>query len=451
MLDMKANAKLQWSLKAFALAALLTLLLLLTTYGLYSSWKSQYIEERKQRAQAELLNLRKNLFLLLGNQEMFTTLYGLRLEESLREGTVPNLEDFSSYLTVLEAEKQSFSFATLAMDDLIIDQYPEGGGRHVGFDLKTLPLYRQHVEHPMRQGSVTIDGPLYLDDGKPYLVFRYPLMVENKQAWGLLSLYFDMESFLLGAGLEDLSEQYQYHFSFSHLGGDENYTWGVESLQENNPVSMMFSYSLLTWNMEIAPVDSWYSGETLLFLYTILGTLVSLGAGVLSYLRQIRLQTFMHRSHTDSLTGLLNKRELLVQLQNELKGGKPFALALLDIDNFKQLNDTHGHLIGDKALLTLVSKLKEHLRRDDLIGRFGGDEFIIILRGCTQYETCVRMHESISHISVPLNDCSLAFALSMGVAFSPDDGITSEGLLEAADKRLYQAKSEGKGRIRCID
>ncbi|WP_337190417.1 GGDEF domain-containing protein [Sphaerochaeta halotolerans] len=121
------------------------------------------------------------------------------------------------------------------------------------------------------------------------------------------------------------------------------------------------------------------------------------------------------------------------------------------MDNFKQLNDTHGHLIGDKALLTLVSKLKEHLRRDDLIGRFGGDEFIIILRGCTQYETCVRMHESISHISVPLNDCSLAFALSMGVAFSPDDGITSEGLLEAADKRLYQAKSEGKGRIRCID
>ncbi len=399
---MKARNTLQWSLKAFMLASLLTLLLLLTTYGLYSGWKSQYIEERKQRAQSELLNLRKNMFLQLGNQEMFTTLYGLRLEETLQEGSIPSLEDFHSYLTVLESEKQSFSFATLAMDGLIIDQYPEEGGRQIGFDLKILPMYRQHIEHLMRQGTVSIDGPIYLDNGKPYLVFfRYPLLVENKQAWGLLSLYFDMDSFLFGAGLEDLSGQYRYHFSFSHLGGEETYTWGEESLGDCDPVSMILSYSLLTWKMEIAPVDSWYSGEIILTLYAILGTLVSIGAGVLSYLRQINLQTFMHRSYTDSLTGLLNKREFLIQLHDELKGGRPFALALLDIDNFKLLNDTHGHLNGDKALLSLVSKLKEHLRMDDLIGRFGGDEFIIILRGCSQCETCLRIYEYISHVSVP--------------------------------------------------
>ncbi|WP_321300823.1 diguanylate cyclase [uncultured Sphaerochaeta sp.] len=448
---MKAKAKLQWNLKAFMLASLLTLLLLLTTYGLYTAWESQYIEERKLRAQTELLNLRKNLFLLLGNQEMFTTLYGLRLEESLQKGIIPGLEDLHSYLTVLEKDKQSFSFATLAMDGLIIDQYPEEGGRQVGFDLKTLPMYRQHIEHLMRQATVSIDGPLYLDDGKPYLVFRYPLLVENKQAWGLLSLYFEMESFLLGAGLEDLSGQYRYHFSFSHLGGDDTYTWGEPILDDCDPVSMILSYSLLTWKMEIAPADSWYSGELVLVLYAILGSLVSLGAGVLSYLRQVRLETFMHRSYTDSLTGLLNKREFLVQLHEELRGGRPFALALLDIDNFKLLNDTHGHLSGDKALLRLVSTLKERLRRDDLVGRFGGDEFIIILRGCTQKETCLRIYEYISHVSVPLDGDSIEFAISMGVAFSPKDGSTSEALLEAADKRLYQAKREGKGRIRCTE
>ncbi len=253
MLHMKAKTKLQWSLKAFMLASLLTLLLLLTTYALYSGLEAQYIEDRKQRAQAELLNLRNNMFLLLGNQEMFTTLYGLRLVETLQEGSVPNLSDFQSYLTVLESEKQSFSFATLAMDGLIIDQYPEEGGRQVGFDLKTLPLYRQHIEHFMRQGSVTIDGPLYLDNEKAYLIFRYPLLVEDKQAWGLLSLYFDMDAFLHGAGLEDLSSEYRYHFAFSHLGGEETYTWGEESLGEFDPVSMMLSYSLLTWEMQIAP------------------------------------------------------------------------------------------------------------------------------------------------------------------------------------------------------
>jgi diguanylate cyclase (GGDEF)-like protein len=448
---MKATAKLQWNLKAFMLASLLTMLLLFTTYGLYTAWKSQYVEESKQRAQTELLNLRKNLFLLLGKQEMFTTIYGLRLEESLQAGIVPNLEDLLPYLTVLEKDKQSFSFAILAMDGLVIDQYPEEGGRQVGFDLKTLPMYRQHIEHLMRQASVSIDGPLYLDDGKPYLVFRYPLLVENKQAWGLLSLYFEMESFLLEAGLEDLSAQYRYHFTFSHLGGDDTYTWGEQFLDDCDPVSMILTYSLLTWKMEIAPAESWYSGELVLVLYAIFGSLVSLGAGVLSYLRQVRMETFMHRSHTDSLTGLLNKREFLVQLHEELRSGRPFALALLDIDNFKLLNDTYGHLSGDKALLTLVSILKERLRHDDLVGRFGGDEFIIILRGCTQEETCLRIYEYISHVSVPLDGDNIEFAISMGVAFFPKDGSTSEALMEAADKRLYQAKREGKGRIRCTD
>ncbi|MBZ4673407.1 MAG: diguanylate cyclase [Spirochaeta sp.] len=448
---MKATAKLQWNLKAFMLASLLTMLLLFTTYGLYTAWKSQYVEESKQRAQTELLNLRKNLFLLLGKQEMFTTIYGLRLEESLQAGIVPNLEDLLPYLTVLEKDKQSFSFAILAMDGLVIDQYPVEGGRQVGFDLKTLPMYRQHIEHLMRQASVSIDGPLYLDDGKPYLVFRYPLLVENKQAWGLLSLYFEMESFLLEAGLEDLSAQYRYHFTFSHLGGDDTYTWGEQFLDDCDPVSMILTYSLLTWKMEIAPAESWYSGELVLVLYAIFGSLVSLGAGVLSYLRQVRMETFMHRSHTDSLTGLLNKREFLVQLHEELRSGRPFALALLDIDNFKLLNDTYGHLSGDKALLTLVSILKERLRHDDLVGRFGGDEFIIILRGCTHEETCLRIYEYISHVSVPLDGDNIEFAISMGVAFFPKDGSTSEALMEAADKRLYQAKREGKGRIRCTD
>jgi diguanylate cyclase (GGDEF)-like protein len=163
------------------------------------------------------------------------------------------------------------------------------------------------------------------------------------------------------------------------------------------------------------------------------------------------METFMHRSHTDSLTGLLNKREFLVQLHEELRSGRPFALALLDIDNFKLLNDTYGHLSGDKALLTLVSILKERLRHDDLVGRFGGDEFIIILRGCPQEETCLRIYEYISHVSVPLDGDNIEFAISMGVAFFPKDGSTSEALMEAADKRLYQAKREGKGRIRCTD
>lgn len=449
--SMQEKGSTHFDLKALLLAGLLTLLLLLITFTLFSAWGSRYVQDRKQRAQMELLNIRKNLFLFLGNQEMFTTLYGLRLEEMLKDGDVPSLSDGSSYLTVLETERQSFSFATLAENGVIIDQYPVEGGLSVGFDLKTLPLYREHIEHLMRQDTVTIDGPIYLEDEKPYLVFRYPLLVKDKQAWGLLSLYFEMDAFLEGAGLLELSDSYRYRFVFSHLGSDDAYLWGEEIPREEDPLSLMLSYSLLTWEMQIAPKDRWSSGQPLLLIYGILGSLVSIASGVLSYRRQVHLKHYKLRSVTDGLTGLLNKREFLVRLQQEIREKQIFALALLDIDNFKLLNDTHGHLNGDKALLTLVSTLKENLRRDDLVGRFGGDEFVIFLRGCKECETCKRIFSAISETTVPLQEDSTKIGVSMGVSFYPKDGSSSEELLEMADSRLYRAKSMGKGRLSCSD
>ncbi|MGE4453795.1 MAG: hypothetical protein AB7D92_04615, partial [Sphaerochaeta sp.] len=329
--SMQEKGSTHFDLKALLLAGLLTLLLLLITFTLFSAWGSRYVQDRKQRAQMELLNIRKNLFLFLGNQEMFTTLYGLRLEEMLKDGDVPSLSDGSSYLTVLETERQSFSFATLAENGVIIDQYPVEGGLSVGFDLKTLPLYREHIEHLMRQDTVTIDGPIYLEDEKPYLVFRYPLLVKDKQAWGLLSLYFEMDAFLEGAGLLELSDSYRYRFVFSHLGSDDAYLWGEEIPREEDPLSLMLSYSLLTWEMQIAPKDRWSSGQPLLLIYGILGSLVSIASGVLSYRRQVHLKHYKLRSVTDGLTGLLNKREFLVRLQQEIREKQIFALALLDI------------------------------------------------------------------------------------------------------------------------
>lgn len=443
------QAGIDFNLKSLLLAGLLTLLLLLITFTLFSAWRSQYVQDRQQRAQMELLTIRKNLFLFLGNQEMFTLLYGLRLEELMQEGAVPSLSDVSSYLTVLASERQSFSFATLAENGVVIDQYPVEGGRSIGFDLKTLPLYREHFEHLMRQEKVVIDGPIYLENGKPYLVYRYPLLVENKQAWGLLSLYFEMDTFLEGAGLLDLSDSYRYRFNFSHLGSDDAYLWGEEIPREEDPLSLMISYSLLTWEMQIAPKDRWSSGQPILLVYGVLGILVSIASGVLSYRRQVHLKHYKLRSVTDGLTGLLNKREFLVRLQQELREKQGFALALLDIDNFKLLNDTHGHLNGDKALLTLVATLKQNLRRDDIVGRFGGDEFVVFLRGCKECETCKRIFSAISETTMPMQKESTKIGVSMGVAFYPQDGTSSEELLEMADIRLYRAKSMGKGRLVC--
>ncbi len=102
---------------------------------------------------------------------------------------------------------------------------------------------------------------------------------------------------------------------------------------------------------------------------------------------------------------------------------------------------------GDKALLALASNLKQNIRMSDSIGRFGGDEFILVLRTCLRQDSCRRIYQSISNTAIMLGGQKREVFVSMGVAFTKKDGKTCEELLEVADRRLYRAKQEGKAKI----
>lgn len=155
---------------------------------------------------------------------------------------------------------------------------------------------------------------------------------------------------------------------------------------------------------------------------------------------------------TDPLTGCNNRRALDAVLSDFCSGDSPFAVALFDVDHFKQYNDRHGHLEGDRALKTLVRLLKRRLRPDDLLARYGGEEFCLVLRdvdGPTATRVCERLRQSITDFAFPhehqqpLGD----FTVSMGLAMYPQAGDRPEVLLEAADQKLYEAKSQGRNRL----
>ncbi len=162
-----------------------------------------------------------------------------------------------------------------------------------------------------------------------------------------------------------------------------------------------------------------------------------------------RLQSRLRSlAETDSLTGLSNRRHFLAALTRELsracRTAAPLTVALLDLDGFKALNDTHGHLAGDHALRQIARSLRDRLRSSDVLARFGGDEFAVLLPETGPDVPAVLRHLAPISITVAPNGQRRILPVSWGAASSPADGVDSEALLRTADVRLYGMKRRRK-------
>lgn len=158
----------------------------------------------------------------------------------------------------------------------------------------------------------------------------------------------------------------------------------------------------------------------------------------------------------DGLTGVYVFRYLKQRLGEEVARADRFnenlTLMIADLDDFKKYNDTYGHPLGDKVLQEFTKALSKNVRAIDLIGRYGGDEFVIILPKLTQsksVEVGSRILNAISGKECLINDKPISFTVSIGVATFPEDAHSGEDLIKKADEALYWAKQHGKNRV-CI-
>ena len=170
-----------------------------------------------------------------------------------------------------------------------------------------------------------------------------------------------------------------------------------------------------------------------------------------------KLEQMSELVREDQLTGSLNRRGLDDIFDREFarvdRQGNALCVAMLDLDDFKRLNDTHGHIAGDEALVHLVNLVKETLRTMDVIGRFGGEEFLIILPDTTlalASQTITRLQRELTKRIFMVNNERLLITFSAGVAARrPDEG--KNELIKRADAALYEAKKAGKNRVATAD
>jgi diguanylate cyclase (GGDEF)-like protein len=163
---------------------------------------------------------------------------------------------------------------------------------------------------------------------------------------------------------------------------------------------------------------------------------------------------FRNKATHDSLTGLLNHEEVLVILSKELarseRDGVCVSIIMVDIDHFKKVNDTYGHLAGDAVLRITAQNMNSMVRSYDSIGRYGGEEFLIILPECC-LECAVtfaeRLRSSISSEQMDTSEGMIPVTISLGVATSREGQRDEQTLVRAADAALYRAKENGRNRV----
>lgn len=162
------------------------------------------------------------------------------------------------------------------------------------------------------------------------------------------------------------------------------------------------------------------------------------------------------RAERDALTGLLNREESERQIRNYLRDNpdEPCALLMIDTDNFKKVNDTQGHLFGDAVLSELAAGMKKLTRQTDVVGRIGGDEFMIFLKNITSREMAAEKAACLLELFQRLfqqGKRPIEVTCSAGIAIYPDDGKNFQSLYHSADLALYQAKKQGKNQYLLFD
>ena len=338
----------------------------------------------------------------------------------------------------------------IAPGGVVSDVYPLAGNeRLIGFDLlRGGAAGNEEARMAVERDQLVFGGPFNLMQGRRALVGRLPVWVVQdgvRTLWGLVSVTLKYPQVLDGAGLTTLEKQ-GFAYEIWRVNPDDgkrqiisssscDYNQGTRFIERHIPILNA------DWYFRISPVFGWYqyAENWVLILMSLLISFMMAhivqNNVVLHEIRR-RLERLVQ---TDALTGTLNRQGLMQALDGLIRTGDPFTLCYLDLNYFKQINDTYGHIVGDRALVAFSRKVCACLDAECIFGRMSGDEFVLICPGAQELPWPAIGAEMEGALEEGGDRITLSF--SKGCAVFPRDGVNADELISCADRRMYEEKN----------
>ena len=342
----------------------------------------------------------------------------------------------------------------IAPNGVVTEIYPEEGNESGKIDLINDSDRGEISRYARDNDTVITQGPFELKQGRYGIAVRNPVYLEDengqKSFWGFTIVILKVPE-IFSESVEALSNfGFKYSLQKCASPWDDTYEWVYGSKKElNDPVIYDFDVYRDKWRLEILPKSGFYNNSNLIYMFIggviIVLLLTGLTVALISINENRKL--FKKLAVTDTLTGIYNRLGFNRQVEQYMRQNpqKHCVVAMLDIDDFKLVNDVYGHAAGDGVLQKLAESMKQYFSKDVILGRNGGDEFCIFMPDCTAVEVKPFLKKFTEETrNFYCKGEAHTFTISLGYAEYPVLADECSKLVRCADMALYAVKMRGK-------
>lgn len=380
---------------------------------------------------------------------------GIEITDTLKQVLINGNGQIINFSEIAEnLMSYSIQSVQLAPNGVVTEIYPEEGNETGKIDLLK-DSKRGEISNYAKDHNITIiQGPIKLKQGGSGLVVRNPIYLEDKNGqeyfWGFTIAVLRVPEIFEDSTNALSKFKYNYRLSREASVLDKKYVEVDANCDKMiRPVTYNLTVGKEKWKLEIMPRAGWSNSTTLYLIFFGGLSLVLLltGLTIVLFLLDERRVELKELAHKDGLTKLYNRYGFDEMAEKMIsKNPKEHCVAvLLDVDDFKLINDMYGHAYGDKALISLSENMQKFFPSSALLGRNGGDEFCILLPNCTMEEVKESLIEfTKTPKTFSYKGQTYSFCISLGYAEYPNNAIERSQLMRCADTALYEVKLHGK-------
>ena len=380
---------------------------------------------------------------------------GIEITDTLKQVLINGNGQIINFSKIAEnLMSYSVQSVQLAPNGVVTEIYPEEGNEAGKIDLLK-DSKRGEISNYAKDHNITvIQGPIKLKQRGSGLVVRNPIYLEDKNGqeyfWGFTIVILRVPEIFEDSTNALSKFKYNYRLSREASVLDKKYVEVDANCDKMiRPVTYNLTVGKEKWKLEIMPRAGWSNSTTLYLIFFGGLSLVLLltGLTIVLFLLDERRVELKELAHKDGLTNLYNRYGFDEMAEKMIsKNPKEHCVAvLLDVDDFKLINDMYGHAYGDKALISLAENMRKFFPSSTLLGRNGGDEFCILLPNCTMEEVKESLIEfTKTPKTFSYKGQTYSFCISLGYAEYPNNAIERSQLMRCADTALYEVKLHGK-------